>query len=346
MKELNAVHFSKIRNFSLWIDYLDREFLAEKLNVYLDKLGKGITTNPAIFQAALANSKLYAKEIESMSKKNIRPKKIYETLAIADVQKAADQLSEIFNKQDGFVSIEVDPNLARDRKATLDEAKRLHKAIGKENVMIKIPATTECVPAIKELLDLGIPTNATLVFHPDQTREILRAVRSSETPLVISVFVSRFDRAVDGAMPDHLRMKTGIMNAAWHYNLIREANRPNTRALFASTGVKKGEQSAKISGKGISARGKRIDPDYYIRELISEDSVNTAPLAAIDHFLLNPNTTAKLPIPQKTIDVFIERFKFYKVDFNAVAEQLMKEGLEQFQAAFADILNQIKSQKP
>ncbi|GHS88001.1 transaldolase [Campylobacterota bacterium] len=312
-----------MRNFSLWVDYLDRGFLADGLDKYLGS-ARGITTNPAIFKAAFGASKLYEKEIADLKKQKLNAKKIYETLAIVDVRNAADKLRPFFNKVDGFVSIEVDPAFAKDAASTIEEAKRLYKAIGRENVMIKIPATSEGFIAIRELLLLKIPTNATLIFAPDQTKRVLRAAQNCDTPLVISVFVSRFDRAIDEKISEKLRLKTGIMNAANHYNLVQNSGVKNARILFASTGVKGANPAA----------------DYYIRELAGENSINTAPLNAIDRFINGVAAEPKLPIAQGVIDDFFAALESEGIDFGALCDLLLAEGLAQFEAAFLDILRQ------
>jgi transaldolase len=310
-------------SFSLWIDYLDRDFISGDLHKYLERGARGITTNPAIFKEAIVGKNSYKAQIKALKLKGVSGKKLYETLAIEDAQNAADRLKPYFDGSDGFISVEVDPAYARDAASTIEEAKRLYKAIGRENVMIKIPATNEGFIAIKETLKIGVPTNATLVFSLEQTRKILRAANDNETPLVISVFVSRFDRAIDEKLPENLKAKTGIFNAANHYNLIRESRRKNVRALFASTGVKGGDLSA----------------DYYISELLGDCLVNTAPLKAIETFLTNADRKNKLPISPDRLEAFFAQIKASGVDFEELCDTLLRDGLAQFERAFSDILS-------
>ncbi|MDR0664056.1 MAG: transaldolase [Helicobacteraceae bacterium] len=308
--------------FSLWIDYLDRDFIVGDLPEYLRRGARGVTTNPAIFKQAIVGKDSYKTQIERLKGAGVLGKRLYEALAIADAQNAADALKPYFDGQDGFVSIEVDPAFAYDAPSAIEEARRLHKAIGRENVMIKIPATNEGVIAIKELLKLGIPTNATLVFSTDQTRKLLSAAKGSQTPLVISVFVSRFDREIDERLPKELRAKTGIINAANHYNMIANADGKNVRALFASTGVK---------GGGLSA-------DYYIRELLGDNLINTAPLTAIDAFLASGDRENRLPIAPEKIAAFFGELDAKGIDFERLCDKLLAEGLALFERAFSDII--------
>ncbi|MDR2151219.1 MAG: transaldolase [Helicobacteraceae bacterium] len=312
-----------MNSFSLWIDYLDRDFIDSDLPKYLERGARGVTTNPAIFQQAIANKAAYKSQIAALKGTGVAGKRLYEALAIADAQNAADALKPCFDNQDGFVSIEVDPAFAHDAPSTIEEARRLHKAIGRKNVMIKVPATNEGVIAIKELLKLGVPTNATLVFSTAQTQKLLNAAKDNETPLVISVFVSRFDRAIDDRLPKELRAKTGIMNAANHYNLIANAARKNVRVLFASTGVK---------GGGLSA-------DYYVSELLGDNAINTAPLAAIDAFLAGGERESRLPIAPDQISAFFGELDAKDINFERLCDKLLSEGLAQFERAFSDIIS-------
>ena len=239
------------------------------------------------------------------------------------MQKAADLFRPLYDRdEDGFVSIEVDPAFAHDAVSTIEEGKALFKKINRPNVMIKVPATEAGVIAVKELVKAEIPVNATLVFGLDQTRRVLRALKESPVPAVISIFVSRFDRLLDGKLPAELKAKAGIMNAAAHYNLIEAAGEKNVRALFASTGVK---------GDDLSAA-------YYVSELLADNAVNTAPPATIDAYLKTADRQNRLPIAQGEIEAFFAALGDQGVNFDAVCDELLSDGLSQFEKAFAEIL--------
>ncbi|ENA9252016.1 transaldolase, partial [Campylobacter jejuni] len=241
-----------MKNFSLWCDFIENSFLD---NEFLNLLSHGIngaTSNPAIFKNAILNSPIYKDKILKLKGK--KTKDIYEELAISDIQKAADKLAPLFyQKNDGFISIEIDPRLHDNTTLSLGEAKRLYSAISKENVMIKIPATKASYEVMYELMKNGISVNATLIFSLEQSQKCFEALnaglvefrknnialkeQNTRTPqAVVSIFVSRFDRLLNPKAKEQNRI--GILNANLAYNNIYSKNEPNIRALFASTGVK------------------------------------------------------------------------------------------------------------
>lgn len=202
-----------MKNFSLWCDFIENSFLD---NEFLNLLSHGIngaTSNPAIFKNAILNSPIYKDKILKLKEK--KTKDIYEELAISDIQKAADKLAPLFyQKNDGFISIEIDPRLHDNTTLSLGEAKRLYSAIGKENIMIKIPATKASYEVMYELMKNGISVNATLIFSLEQSQKCFEALnaglvefrknnivlkeQNTRTPqAVISIFVSRFDRLLN-----------------------------------------------------------------------------------------------------------------------------------------------------
>ncbi|MDR0746770.1 MAG: transaldolase [Helicobacteraceae bacterium] len=304
-------------SFSIWIDYLERDFIDSKLPYYLEKGASGITTNPAIFKSAFASSKAYGRQRTAL-----KGKQLYEAFAIADVQAACDKLLSIYDKTDGFVSLEVDPAYAHDAASTIKEAKRLFKAINRENAMIKVPATEGGCAAIGELAKEGVPVNATLVFSAEQTANVLRALKGAKQAAVISVFVSRYDRALDEHLPEELRAKTGIMNAAQHYNLVRSADEKNVRVLFASTGVKNGA----------------LPPDYYVRSLVGNGVVCTVPPETFEAYLKGGGCKESLPIDEREIADFFGELAKREIKMSGLHQRLLDEGLRQFETAFADII--------
>ncbi|MBE2984147.1 transaldolase [Campylobacter sp. RM9344] len=325
--------------FSLWCDFIEREFLD---NEFLELLNKeiinGATSNPAIFKSAFSSSQAYKESILKSDKRH--PKSIYETLATQDIKMAAcKMLKNYVNDDDGFVSIEVDPNLSDDTNATIEEGVRLHASIGMPNVMIKVPATKEGFTAMSALMAKGISVNATLIFSPEQAQNCLDAFeagaeiykrRFPNTPLpkgVISIFVSRFDRLLDEKMAQKSLPKgqIGIMNAAKIYHIIQDRNLPNVRALFASTGVKGGELRA----------------DYYVRELMYENSINTAPLDTIKEFIKEKATPKKAP-SKESIESFFEVVNNADIDMNFAYKELLNDGLKAFVVAFENIMKTLK----
>jgi transaldolase len=286
--------------FSLWCDFIERDFLTDGLNKLIDdKIVNGATSNPAIFKNAFLSSPAYKEDIQALKGKDA--KEIYESLAIKDIQTSADLLNDLYKKDDdGFISIEVDPTICDDAKKTIEEARKLYKAIGRENVMIKIPATEAGFVAMEQLISEGIHINATLIFSPAQAESCLDAFEKGSQNFngktlpkaVISVFVSRFDRKMDEPFLE-MNIKgglLGIFNANRIYNMIEKRGLPNVRTLFASTGVK----------------GDDFVEDYYITNLLFKNSINTAPLDTIDAFVKNGVKEIREPLSDDQIDGFLK----------------------------------------
>ncbi len=325
--------------FSLWCDFVEREFLEKEFPIMIEKKTvNGATSNPSIFKNAFLNSPAYKEDITALKGK--AAKEIYETLAIKDIKTTADILKELYLKEDdGFISIEVDPRLCDDSKATIEEAKRLHKAIDAANVMIKVPATEAGFEAMRTLFSEGIHVNATLIFSPAQAKGCLDAfakglalfkakdLQTKAPQAVISIFVSRFDRKMNDALDQKSLPlnKVGILNATDIYHDIRERNIEGVRTLFASTGVK----------------GDDLEKDHYITELLFEDCVNTAPLETIEAFLERKSAVVKKPISKEDIETFFTTLKQHDIDMNQIYAALMSEGLESFNEAFEEILKEL-----
>ena len=318
--------------FSLWADFIERDFLDGKFKELIEKnIINGATSNPAIFKEAILKSPAYKEQLAALQ--GLEPKAKYEALAIYDIKKAAKILKPLYERGDeGFVSIEVDPRLADDAQGTVEEALRLLEAIGEENVMIKVPATPAGAEAIEELVAQGVHVNATLIFSPTQAREVLdaleRGFKKGQSHAVLSIFVSRFDRKLDPLMRQKglPEGRVGIMNGAKIYNMIKKRDLPNTKALFASTGVKGGAYPA----------------HYYISELIAPKSINTAPIHTIEAFVQDGDKRAKLPIEQEEIDRFFALLKANEIDMKQVYYELLRDGLEAFVEAFDEILRELQ----
>ena len=326
--------YIKEGNFALWCDFVERDFLENEFEKLIeDGEINGATSNPAIFKNAFLTSKAYEDDKDIL--RGLTSSQLYEKLAIKDIQIAADKLKKLYeNGDDGFISIEVDPNLCNDAKETIEEGRRLYKEIDRKNVMIKIPATEAGYEAMETLISEGININATLVFSPQQAEccvdaleKGLKKVQDTKKPqAVISVFVSRFDRKLDPSLSDQLKGKVGIVNATKIYHDIQDKNIKEIRTLFASTGVK----------------GDEYSKDYYITELCYENSVNTAPLDTIKAYKQTDDKTIKTPISKDEIDNFFTQLKSEDVDIEKVYNELLDEGLKAFVDAYNEILTQIR----
>ncbi len=322
-------------NYTIWCDFIERDFLeGEFQEIIQNNTIHGATSNPAIFAQSITSSDAYTSTINMLQANDA--KKIYESLAIEDIKRAATLLKSLHedNSDDGFISIEVDPTLCDDAAATIEEGIRLHKTIAHENVMIKVPATDAGYEAMKELTSLGIHVNATLIFSPDQTIKCAQALDAGikksgqDTKAVISVFVSRFDRLCDDKFKelDLPTGKLGIINATKCYHEVEKFNNPNIRTLFASTGVK----------------GDALAPSYYIDELIFPHSVNTAPLGTIKAWLQNGTTDHSTILDEDQCDKFFKECEDKHINLTNIYNELLTDGLEAFKVSFAKLLEDIK----
>ena len=328
------------KSFSLWLDFIERDFLKNEFpKLIQDDIVNGATSNPSIFANAIQKSPAYKEQLETLE--GLESKAKYEALAVEDIRLAARALRVSYDEgNDGYISLEVDPFLSNDTKATVKEAKRLFKAIGEPNVMIKIPATEAGYSAMRQLLATGISVNATLIFSPEQAMRCVKAMKEGmsifensggrRVQAVISVFVSRFDRLLDPKLKElGLELsRTGIYNAAKIYNIIEESNTPMVRTLFASTGVKAGVD---------------LPSDYYICELFAAHSVNTAPLDTIKSYTQRSQDTFRLPVSNEEIEGYFTMIKDNGIDMDEVYDKLLEDGLKAFERSFEEILNALEN---
>ena len=333
-----------IADFSLWCDFVEREFLATEFRAMIERGEiKGATSNPAIFANAILSSGAYKSDIAKLKSEGKNAKAIYENLAFSDIKSAAESLLPLWEKNpnDGFISIEIDPNLCDDSTKSIDEGVRIFRAINMPNVMIKVPATSAGYEVMNALYSKKISVNATLIFSQNQVKKCLEAFgESSDSGLdssanpninqspkaVISIFVSRFDRYLeanpalnvgDSSNKNASAPKLGIYNAMKCYEIIEAFGNPHIRALFASTGV----------------RGDKIPSAYYVEKLLLKNSINTAPLATIRDFIKLDSPLIKVA---PNIDEYLAQFSVEKI-----ADELLNAGLEAFKNEFEKMLKSI-----
>ncbi len=319
--------------FSLWADFIERDYLDREFRDLIDNgIVNGATSNPAIFKNAILNSPAYKEQLSTLG--DLSAKEKYEAVAIYDIKKAADILKPLYDVgNDGFVSIEIDPFLCDDADATIEEGIRLSKEINRENVMIKVPATSAGYIAMEKLISLGIHLNATLVFKKEQAVSCAKAfergmeIYGKSVDCVISIFVSRIDRTLDATLKDRgvEVALSGIYNTADIYTTIEDLNVSGCRALFASTGVK----------------DDSLPAYYYVDRLLAYNSINTAPIDTIAAFHKDGAKKRALPISKEVIKAHFELVKNTGVDFEAVLDKQIIDGLEAFKEAFKDILESL-----
>lgn len=309
--------------FSLWCDFIEREFLEGEFRELINKgIIYGATSNPSIFANAIIKSKAYKSDIERLRGKST--KEIYENLAFSDIKRAAEILLPLHknNRDDGFISIEIDPTLCDDTARSIDEGRRIAKAINMPNVMIKVPATESGMEVLEALSKENINVNVTLIFSPSQIKKCLETIKGS-SKIVLSVFVSRFDRYLESKFKkEDSTPKLGIYNAIKCYNLVQTYNLENVRTLFASTGVK----------------DSFISPTYYIDNLLFKNSINTAPIETIREF--NKLESTKIKDIDKELISSIESY-LANFDIESISKELLDAGLTAFKDSFEQMLRSI-----
>lgn len=323
---------------SIWYDQLDRSLFNGKLARMIDEGLRGMTSNPTIFEKAIAGSDLYADDLRSGGS----TQEIYERIVISDIQRAADFFRPVYDAshgEDGYVSLEVNPHLARDTAGTIDEGKHLFKTLDRPNVMIKVPATHEGIPAVEALVALGINVNVTLIFSTDVYREVIAAYRAglarAKKPVasVASFFISRIDSAVDKALDEKgapngaadLRGKTAVANAKMAYQLFLK-ERTAQRPLWAST----------------STKNPAYPPLLYVEELIGADTVNTVPPATYESFRDQGRVTDSITSDLEGARATLDGLRRTGIDLDAITTRLTEDGVKLFADSFDKLMKTIE----
>jgi transaldolase / glucose-6-phosphate isomerase len=351
---------------SPWMDYIRRDLLTGgglKKAIEEDGL-RGQTSNPSIFEKAIAESTLYNDILQSPDAKTLDAKGLYEKIAIRDVQDACDIFKPVYkstNRRDGYVSLEVSPYLANDTKGTLEEARRLWKTVNRENLMIKVPGTPAGVPAIRQLLEDGLNINVTLLFAQTAYEQVAeafmaaleaRALKGQEinhSASVASFFVSRIDTLVDSKIEEKLKTASGdakallssvegkvaIANAKLTYKKYQELyGGPRWKALAA-----KGAQTQRLLWASTSTKNKKYSDVLYVEELIGADTVDTIPPATFDafrdHGKLRNSLVEDVPGAAKTM----ENLGKAGISMQEVTQTLLDEGVKLFADAFKTLLD-------
>lgn len=354
---------------SPWLDFIGRGLLTGgELSRMIDQWGiRGVTSNPAIFERAIARTDDYRGQIERLSRAGAKAEQIYERLAFDDVRAAAELLYPVYRETggaDGFVSLEVSPHLARDAPATVSAARRLWSALDCPNVMIKVPGTREGLSAIRSLLAGGINVNVTLLFSIDRYREVVEVYltgledalaagrRLDRIASVASFFLSRIDTLIDRQLDAlaaagggqsrparRLRGQAAIASARLAYAVLerslaserfrrlRREGARPQRLLWASTGAK--------------------DPAYsaikYVEPLVGRDTVNTLPLETLEAYHETGRPAARLPGHAREAEDMLRALAAMGIDLDAATARLLDEGIDQFVQAYDALLRSLDS---
>lgn len=357
---------------AVWLDFISRELMASgELSRRVAAGLRGLTSNPAIFEKALAQGGDYAVQAKQLAAQGLDAKVIYERIAISDIQAAADALRPVYDATagaDGFVSLEVAPDLANNTAGTLGEARRLWREVGRPNLMVKVPGTAAGAPAIRDLIAEGINVNVTLLFAQGAYRAVAeaylagleaRAARGDKIDRIASVasfFVSRIDTAVDALLEqkiavastagparaelEALRGKAAIANAKLAYrHYIDLSAGPRWKKLAAA-----GARPQRLLWASTSCKNPAYRDVIYVEELIGADTVNTLPPATLDAFL--DHGVARASITEK-VDVArreLQALEKNGISLDAVTDRLLEDGVKLFADAFDKLLGVVQVQ--
>jgi transaldolase len=345
---------------SVWIDYLSRDLIESGAleSLINEDAVVGVTSNPSIFQKALAHGHAYDEQIAGSSEGD--PERIFLSLALRDVAAACDLLRPVWERtdaRDGYVSIEVEPTLAGDTEATIAQATHFHEAIARPNLLVKIPATDAGVPAIEEMTARGYSINVTLIFSLNRHRQVAQAylrglerlVAAGADPTrvhsVASFFVSRVDAETDRRLAEagreDLRGRLGIANAKLAYQQYKE--------LFA------GDRWQALAGRGATmqrclwASTSTKDPSYrdtmYVEELIGPETISTMPQETIRAFQDHGRVATRIELNMPQAQHVFNEVYAAGVDYGDVVETLEREGIEKFVDSFQQLLNGIAEKR-
>jgi transaldolase len=366
----NACHTLREAGTAVWLDQLSRELIRQgKLQSLMkDAALTGVTSNPAIFHKAMTAGSAYDDQIAELRNSSLSPEQIYEHLAVRDIQTACDILRPVWEETkgaDGFVSLEVSPHLALDAEGSMAAARRFHEWVKRPNLFIKIPGTTEGIPAIGRLLAEGIAINITLLFSVEKYEEVahayVRALQeraskglSLDVPSVASFFVSRIDTLADQKLEEaaaragapkvrdellELRGRAAVANAKVAYqSFLRIFGDNEFRELQA-----KGARVQRPLWASTSTKNPSYRDVMYVEPLVGRDTVNTMPMETIEAFLdhgrVLPNSVELGVVEAQHV---LQRLDEAGIPFRGVTDQLLAEGIAKFNEPYDKLLKSLE----
>lgn len=356
---MTKLHELEQNGQSIWYDFIRRDMLTGPALAELVAAGvRGVTSNPSIFQNAIAGSTLYDDQIAELG--DLPPEAVFEELAVADIRAAADVLAGVFSSShgvDGYVSLEVSPTLAHDAEGTIEDAHRLWTKVDRPNLMIKVPATAEGVVAVEQLTADGMNINATLMFSLADYEAVAqayvagatRSAAPSSLASVASFFVSRVDSYTDAALeaigtPEAVALegRAAIANAKLAYRRYQEVFEGHAFADLAGRGTR--------PQRALWASTSTKNPAYrdvmYVEDLIGPNTVNTAPPATIEAFEDHGNVIpGTLMSDVRGAQQFFESLNEVGIDFDAITDKLQFDGVQAFADAYSNLLDAIATKQ-
>ena len=342
-----------------WVDELSREDIKNGgLEGMIEDGIVGVTSNPAIFQKAIAGSDLYDEQLAELARKEDDPKEMFWGIAQTDIRDACDIFTPVYERtggEDGFVSLEVQPDIAYDSDATIEEAMHLHELVDRPNLFVKIPATLQGLVAVEEMISRGKSINVTLIFSLERYREVARAyirgikrlVENGGDPSgvrsVASFFVSRIDAEADSKLEelgaDDLKGELAIANAKLAYQVYKQ--------VFGGSRWRSLEEKGATKQRLLWASTSTKNPDYpdtvYVDNLVGPETVNTMPKktieAVMDHAEIRPTLEEGVEEAKRTL----ERLREAGLDYEDVTDTLEQEGIQKFADPFNEMLDEIKN---
>lgn len=342
----------------MWIDYIRRSFMTSgEMNKWIERGVRGMTSNPTIFDKAIAASDDYDADLRRHAEAGMAAEDVYETLVFEDIRLAADRLGSVYDESegaDGFVSLEVRPTLANKTQETLTEARRLFSSLARPNVLIKVPGTPEGIPAVQQLIREGINVNITLMFSLSHYRDVSEAYLAGlearaaagldvrHVASVASFFVSRVDTAVDRALQQlgvsELQGEIAVANAKLAYELFRQTFAGPRWEHLESLGARK----QRVLWASTGTKDPRYADTLYVDNLIGPDTVNTAPLDTIGAFLDHGLLEATVDTGWQEAHQKVERLGELGVDLDGVTDTLQVDGVNAFTNSFQSLVSSIE----
>jgi len=359
---MNPVQEARRLGQSIWLDYIRRDLITSgELKKLVQSGLSGMTSNPTIFQKAIAQSHDYDEALRAIIKSDPDAdiKTIYERLAVEDIQMVADILHPIYDEAgglDGFVSLECSPRLAYDTDNTIVEARHLWQLVNRPNVLIKVPSTPQGIPAIERLIAEGININVTLMFslkhYEAVSHAYIRGIAQNPNPSsvasVASFFVSRLDTYVDRELEKMgtrealtLRGKAAIANSKLVYRRFREVFLGEEFAAARERGA----HIQRALWGSTSTKNPAYSDVMYVEGLMGPDTVNTVPLETLEAFRNHGQARRTVDKGVKEAEELLGRFKKVGVDLDAITEQLQKDGVKAFADSFDQLLGALEEKR-